>query len=108
MSPNGNVTKLKLSIPFGDGVALFKSELKVLKEHMFPKRVQKSAYQSQKASITINALSVHVSISNSNSVNLQKATRMANRMLSRVVILGIKDFRNLETWHCGYKNIRSK
>ena len=42
------VTKAQQMVSFGDAVCTFKSQIKVLKEHIFVKRVQNDAYNNIK------------------------------------------------------------
>ena len=54
------ITKAKYSVGFDDAVVLMKEQLKVLKEHIYVKRVQNSAYNQHKNSLTNDELLVHV------------------------------------------------
>ena len=54
------ITKARLTVSFDDVVETFKDQIKILKEHIFIKRVQNQAYNEHKASLTTNDLLVYV------------------------------------------------
>ena len=57
-------TKAQLSVSFDDAVCTFKNKIKVLKEHIFIKRVQNNAYDKHKAELSDDLL-VHVDFAES-------------------------------------------
>ena len=59
------VTKAQQMVSFDDAVCTFKSQIKVLKEHIFVKRVQNDAYNKHKAELSDGDLLVHVDFANS-------------------------------------------
>ena len=59
------VTKAQLSVSFDDAVCTFKNQIKVLKEHIFIKRVQSNAYDIHKAELSDDDLLVHVDFAES-------------------------------------------
>ena len=54
------MTKLQQIVSFDDAICTFKSEITVLKEHIFVKRVQNDAYNKHKAELSDGDLLVHV------------------------------------------------
>ena len=76
------VTKAQQMVSFDDAVCTFKSQIKVLKEHIFVKRVQNDAYNKHKAELTNSDL---------------RAIEMIRKMKSKASALEIKAFRSL---HC--------
>ena len=59
------VTKAQQMVSFDDAVCTFKSQIKVLKEHIFVKRVQNDAYNKHKAELSDGDLLVHVDFAES-------------------------------------------
>ena len=54
------ISKITAAVSFEDAVALMKNQLKLLKEHVFVKRVQNVAYNQHKKDLTLDELLVHV------------------------------------------------
>ena len=54
------MTKAKLSLGFEDAVVLMREKLRILKEHIYVKRIQHSTYAQQKMDLTTDDLLVHV------------------------------------------------
>ena len=52
------ITKATFAVAFEDAVATMKEKLIVLKEHIFVKRIQNEAYNSQKDGLTVDDLLV--------------------------------------------------
>ena len=52
-------------VSLDDAVCTFKSQIKILKEYMFVKRVQNDAYNKYKADLSDRDLLVHVDFSES-------------------------------------------
>ena len=59
------MTKAQQMVSFDDAVCTFKSQIKVLKEHIFVKRVQNDAYNKHKAELSDGDLLVHVDFAES-------------------------------------------
>ena len=59
------MTKLQQIVSFDDAICTFKSEITVLKEHIFVKRVQNDAYNKHKAELSDGDLLVHVDLAES-------------------------------------------
>ena len=59
------VTKAPQMVSLDDAVCTFKSQIKILKEYMFVKRVQNDAYNKYKADLSDRDLLVHVDFSES-------------------------------------------
>ena len=59
------MTKLQQIVSFDDAICTFKSEITVLKEHIFVKRVQNDAYNKHKAELSDGDLLVHVDFAES-------------------------------------------
>ena len=53
------MTKAQQMVSFDDAVCTFKSQIKVLKEHIFVKRVQNGAYDKYKEELFDGDLLVH-------------------------------------------------
>ena len=54
------ITKATFSVSFEDAVANMREQLKVLKEHIYIKRIQNDAYNDHKATLTVDDLLLHV------------------------------------------------
>ena len=59
------MTKAQLSVSFDDAVCTFKNQIKVLKEHIFIKRVQNNAYDKHKAQLCNDDFLVQVDFAES-------------------------------------------
>ena len=59
------VTKAQQMVSFDDVVCTFKSQIKVLKKHIFVKRVQNDAYNEHKAELSDGDLLVYVDFAES-------------------------------------------
>ena len=80
-------TKAQQMVSFDDAVYTFKSQIKVLKEQMFVKRVQNDAYNRHKAELSDGDLLVHVDFAESYRNNQQ--TEIQSATLDRVFALYI-------------------
>ena len=54
------ITKATFTVPFDDAVTMMKNQIKVLKEHIYVKRIQNTAYKEHKDSLRDEDLLVHL------------------------------------------------
>ena len=71
------VTKSKVYVMFKDAAVMFKDDIKTLKEHIYIKRRQVTAYNEIKASLSENYLILHVDFAENYKNDKQDAIRSA-------------------------------
>ena len=76
------ITKATYTVGFDDAVALLKEKVKILKKHIFIKRVQNAAYVQHKTDLADDELLEHV--------DFAKTTATTNKMRSKAHILDIR------------------
>ena len=76
--------KTQQMVSFDDAGRTFKSQVKVLKEHIFVKRVQNDTYNKHKVELSDGDLLVHI--------DFAETIEMINKMKSKAPTLEIKAF----------------
>ena len=71
------VTRAQQMVSFDDAVYTFKSQIRVLKEHIFVKRVQNDAYNEHKPELSDGDLLVHVDFAENYRNHQQNETQSA-------------------------------